>query len=123
MKKTIVLFVLMVLSIFLIVSCKDKDEINNKDDKEIIMEDLYFFRAYSGEAFLDNHIIKIKPVSKTVTHVCADPLCSHDNSDCPFYKKQVWYPSGNYIFFTRGTIDGLLGDADIIRPTQKKTSS
>ena len=113
--KKIILCTLVILALFFIISCKKTENID--ENKEIIMEDLYFFRTYSGgifntASFSDNGPIKINPVSKTASYVCADPLCDHSqDSGCPFYSTGNYYVTGNYIFYTREYgVDSVTGE-------------
>ena len=48
--------------------------------------------------------IKINLVSGKTTPVCIDPLCMHDDADCPFYECFGCVADGTVIFFRRGWI-------------------
>ena len=114
--KKIVLCLSVIFALFALVSCKD-DVVKNIDtdenanaNKEIIVEDWYFFRTYDGGNFQISHginrksPIKINPVSKNATFICIDPLCNHDGIDCPLFGSGTMYIAGNYLFYTSGII-------------------
>ena len=115
--KKIILFVLIILSLLAIVSCKDykndkeTNPNNNTAKEEIVIEDLYFIiRGHNkfgrdGKIIKENGPVKINPVTKIVTSVCKDALCDH-GTDCPFYgvNNSNIYVTDNYIFYTVGSI-------------------
>lgn len=97
MKKTILSFIfILVISLF---SC------SKSNDMETNATDLYFFRTSQGYDVPDlsifGVILKINPVTSNTAPVCIDPLCTHDNDDCPLYNISGAIISGNTLFFTK----------------------
>ena len=117
MSKKIILCILIILTIFLVSSCRDDTEqekngnintdadksTNNNTPKEVIMEDWYFFRTYDGGIYgNDNRPVKINPVSEKAAFVCADSLCMHEE-DCPFFECMDSYVIDNYVFYVKAS--------------------
>lgn len=73
--------------------------------KTLSVQDEYFFR--NAEGFPLGEVdtgcpYKVNYRTGTVTPVCVDPLCGHDDGGCPFYEAEQCVPSGNTMFFIRG---------------------
>ena len=107
--KKIVLCILIIFILISIISCKDNtvtekyknSNTNSDNNKEIIMEDVYFFRSF--RTYGDDGIggpTKINPASKNNAFICSDPLCSH-GVDCVFIDTGNYYISGNYLLFIK----------------------
>jgi len=122
--KKIILIGIFILAIF-IISCKDtnmekntdldKNENANKnsnDTPQILIKDLYFFHNSNdiskGDAY-GQPPVKINPISKTVTSLCSDPLCFHENTDCLFFDCNRFYDNGNYLFYAVGNVRNIKG--------------
>lgn len=69
----------------------------------------YIYRMASGESLDWNTSfgmpIKINLISGKTTPVCIDPLCMHDDVDCPFYESMGCMVDGTVIFFHQGWIN------------------
>lgn len=88
----------MTVVFMLIVSC-------GGGGKTLSMRDEYFFRNAEGLPLgeVDTGCpYKVNYRTGTVTPVCVDPLCGHDDGGCPFYEAEQCVPSGNTMFFIRG---------------------
>ena len=88
----------MTVVFMLIVSC-------GSGGKTLSMRDEYFFRNAEGLPLgeVDTGCpYKVNYRTGTVTPVCVDPLCGHDDGGCPFYEAEQCAPSGNTMFFIRG---------------------
>ena len=88
----------MTVVFMLIVSC-------GGGGKTLSMRDEYFFRNAEGLPLgeVDTGCpYKVNYRTGTVTPVCVDPLCGHDDGGCPFYEAEQCAPSGNTMFFIRG---------------------
>lgn len=73
--------------------------------KTLSVRDEYFFRNAEGLPLgeVDTGCpYKVNYRTGTVTPVCVDPLCGHDDGGCPFYEAEQCVPSGNTMFFIRG---------------------
>lgn len=73
--------------------------------KTLSMRDEYFFRNAEGLPLgeVDTGCpYKVNYRTGTVTPVCVDPLCGHDDGGCPFYEAEQCVPSGNTMFFICG---------------------
>ena len=122
--KKIILIGIFILAIF-IISCKDtnmekntdldKNENANKnsnDTPQMLIEDLYFFHnnndLINGDAYGQSPV-KINPISKTITPLCTDPLCFHENKDCLFFDCNRFYANGNYLFYAVGNVRNIKG--------------
>ena len=108
--KKIILYIFIFAVLFLVISCKNTEQDKEKDTKEIIMEDLYFFRmcdTVENDVF-KSYKIKINPISKTATYICMDALCDHENIDCPLHGMGNLWVAGNYVFYGK---DYLFNDA------------
>jgi len=47
---------------------------------------VFGLRCYDNYIYMSGrYIYRYNPKTGNVTHVCADPLCMHNNDDCPFY--------------------------------------
>lgn len=93
-----VLILCMTVVFMLIVSC-------GGGGKTLSVRDEYFFRNAEGLPLgeVDNGCpYKVNYRTGTVTPVCVDPLCGHDDGGCPFYEAEQCVPSGNTMFFIRG---------------------
>ena len=87
----------MTVVFMLIVSC-------GGGGKTLSMRDEYFFRNAEGLPLgeVDTGCpYKVNYRTGTVTPVCVDPLCGHDDGGCPFYEAEQCAPSGNTMFFIR----------------------
>jgi len=123
MKKTILISIFILICLISSCTATEKDTDTNKDttNSAIIMEDLYFFRTYDGGSLVfgsgESRIpVKINPVSQTVSYICLDPLCSHDEgSDCVLYGCRSFYVAGNYLVYIKEHTnwDLLVPDQDI----------
>lgn len=88
----------MTVVFMLIVSC-------GGGGKTLSMRDEYFFRNAEGLPLgeVDTGCpYKVNYRTGTVTPVCVDPLCGHDDGGCPFYEAEQCVPSGNTMFFICG---------------------
>ena len=121
--KKIILCTLIIFALFFIASCDEKDinkntdlnknaSANSNDTPQMLIEDLYFFyNSPNWQSDFGNYLIKINPISKTVTSLCSDPLCFHeDATECLFFDCNNFYSNKNYVFYTVGiyrSIDGI----------------
>jgi len=115
--KKIILCLSIIFALLAIVSCKDdvvkntdankNANENSNDTPQMLIEDLYFF--YSTPSWLKDDVgkppVKINPISKTITHLCTDPLCFHENAtECLFFDCDKFYANKNYLFYTVGGV-------------------
>ncbi|MBQ7338724.1 MAG: hypothetical protein IJW40_09775 [Clostridia bacterium] len=55
-------------------------EVSTKNPDTLMDPDAYLYTS------LDSTLYRISPYSASVTPVCPDPLCEHDNAQCPFWQ-------------------------------------
>lgn len=88
------------LSFALFTACSDSSV------SEITMQDTYFFRTSHGsklsDVLISGTLLKINPVTSVATPICTDPLCDHNNEDCPLFGVRSMKISGNMLFLTKG---------------------
>jgi len=104
--KKIILCILIILALFFVVSC-DKT-VNIDEEKEINLSDIYFIRRYDGMNLIgfsmgikDKSPVKINPLTQKASFLCTDPVCNHDDIECPLYNCANFYVTGNYLFYTK----------------------
>ncbi len=62
---------------------------------------LYFFSTAGGSSGIST-LMRLNVKTGNITSVCTDPLCQHDNADCPFYGvNNFWIvtPDSNIRYF------------------------
>jgi len=62
---------------------------------------LYFFST-AKSSYGISILMRLNVKTGNITSVCADPLCQHDSSDCPFYGVNTFWiltPDGNIRYF------------------------
>ncbi len=96
MKKALVWLLLAPL---LLLACENRESPQSRS-----MADRYVFRSSDGRPLSDSprDPIKTNPVSGAATHVCIDPLCSHDSTDCPLFGIQSALVGGDKLYYVTG---------------------
>lgn len=101
--KRLNLIALLLTALFLFTACN-----NHSNIPESPNHSKYIYRMADGSSLdWDTAMgmpIKINLVSGKTTPVCIDPLCMHDDADCPFYECFGCVADGTVIFFRRGWI-------------------
>ena len=96
------LFCIILTAIFLFTACTSSVGQENSNHEKFI------YRMADGTSLDWNTSIgvpvKVNLVSGKTTPVCIDPLCMHDDADCPFYECFGCVADGTVIFFRRGWI-------------------
>ena len=94
---------LLLTALFLFTACS-----NHSNIPESPNHSKYIYRMADGSSLdWDTAMgmpIKINLVSGKTTPVCIDPLCMHEDADCPFYECFGCVADGPVIFFRRGWI-------------------
>ncbi len=99
---------LLLTALLLFTACTNHSEISESPNHS-----KYIYRMADGSSLdWDTAMgmpIKINLVSGKTTPVCIDPLCMHDDADCPFYECFGCVADGTVIFFRRGWISRTEG--------------
>ena len=97
------LFCILITAILLFTACTSSVGQENSNHEKFI------YRMADGSSLdWDTAMgmpIKINLVSGKTTSVCIDPLCMHEDADCPFYECFGCVADGTVIFFRRGWIN------------------